>query len=160
MIEELLSSETGKLLATFLISMLPVIELRAGLPYGIVAGLSLPKAALAAILGNMLPVPFILLFIKKIFAFMRKHMPRLDRLVGKMEARAEKHRPQIEKWGYLGLMILVAIPLPGTGAWTGSLVAALLELDMKKSVPVIFLGVVIAACIMTLLTKLGIYAFF
>lgn len=157
---EFFAGELGKIAATFLMSMTPVFELRAGLPYGIVSGLSLPVAVVTAVLGNMVPVPFILLFIKKVFAFMRQHMPWLDNIVTKMENKADKHKSTIEKWGYLGLMLLVAIPLPGTGAWTGSLVAALLDLDFKKSVAVIFLGVLIAAAIMTVLTKFGIYAFF
>lgn len=156
----MLSTTIGKFIMTFLISMVPLIELRAGLPYGIVSGLSLPQAAVAAVTGNMLPVPFIIFFIQKIFTFMRRHMPKMDSLVCKMEQKAEKHRGTIEKYGYLGLLILVAIPLPGTGAWTGSLVAALFEMDRKKAIPCIFLGVIIAAVIMTVVTKLGIFAFF
>jgi len=158
--EEFLTSEIGKITATFMLSMMPIGELRVGLPFGIVSGLSLPVAALAAVIGNMIPVPIILLFIEKVFEFMRRHMSWLNSVVTKLENKAEKHRDKIEKWGYLGLLILVGIPLPGTGAWTGSLVAALLHLDFKKSVGVIFLGVLMAAVIMTLLTKLGIYAFF
>lgn len=156
----MLSTTLGKFIMTFLISMVPLIELRAGLPYGIVAGLDLPMAATAAVVGNMLPVPFIIFFIAKIFEFMRKKMPKMDRLVTRMEEKAEKHRDTIDKYGYLGLLILVAIPLPGTGAWTGSLVAALFEMDRKKAIPCIFLGVIIAAVIMTVVTKLGIFAFF
>lgn len=156
----MLSTTLGKFIMTFLISMVPLIELRAGLPYGIVAGLDLPMAATAAVVGNMLPVPFIIFFIAKIFEFMRKKMPKMDRLVSRMEEKAEKHRDTIDKYGYLGLLILVAIPLPGTGAWTGSLVAALFEMDRKKAIPCIFLGVIIAAVIMTVVTKLGIFAFF
>lgn len=156
----MLSTTLGKFIMTFLISMVPLIELRAGLPYGIVSGLKLPVAAIAAISGNMFPVPFIIFFIQKIFAFMRRHMPKMDQLVCRLEEKAEKHRGTIDKYGYLGLIILVAIPLPGTGAWTGSLVAALFELDRKKAFPCIFLGVIIAAVIMTVVTKLGIFAFF
>lgn len=156
----MLSTTLGKFIMTFLISMVPLIELRAGLPYGIVSGLSLPQAAAAAVIGNMLPVPFIIFFIQKIFGFMRKHIPVMDNFVSKMEKKAEKHRDIIEKYGYLGLLILVAVPLPGTGAWTGSLVAALFEMDRKKAIPCIFLGVIIAAVIMTVVTKLGIFAFF
>ena len=152
MISWLTQTTIGKIVATFLISMVPVIELRLGLPYGIALGLSYPVALGAAILGNMLPVPFIIIFIEKIFAWMRKHMPRFDGLVSKMETKAEQKRETIEKYGYLGLLILVAIPLPGTGAWTGSLVAALMNLDFKKAVPCIFAGVLIAAGIMTAVT--------
>ena len=111
--------------------MVPVIELRGGLPYGITLGLPYPVALLAAVLGNMIPVPFIILFIRRIFAWMRKHSKR---------------------WDGIGLCILVAIPLPGTGAWTGALVAAVLDMRLKKAVPAIFLGVCIAAAIMTAVT--------
>lgn len=156
----MLTTVFGKFIMTFLISMVPLIELRAGLPYGLIRGLSLPAAATAAILGNMLPVPFIIFFIQKIFSFMRRRMPKFDGLVTGMEQKAEKHRDTIDRLGYLGLILLVAIPLPGTGAWTGSLVAALFEMDRKKAFPCIFLGVIIAAVIMTVVTKLGIYAFF
>lgn len=149
-----------KILLTFLISMGPLLELRAGLPYGIISGLSLPVAASAAVIGNMIPVPFIIFFIRSIFTFMRRHMPKMDKLVTKMENKAEKHRDTIDKYGYLGLLLLVAVPLPGTGAWTGSLVAALFDLDKKRAIPCIFLGVIIAAIIMTVVTKLGIFAFF
>lgn len=152
MIAWLTQTTIGKIVATFLISMVPVIELRLGLPYGIALGLSYPVALGVAILGNMLPVPFIIIFIEKIFAWMRKHMPRFDGFISKMETKADQKRETIEKYGYLGLLILVAIPLPGTGAWTGSLVAALMNLDFKKAVPCIFVGVLIAAGIMTAVT--------
>ena len=150
----------GKILMTFFISMGPILELRAGLPYGIVSGLSLPVAAGAAIIGNAIPVPFIIFFIKMIFAFMRKHIPKLDFLVTKMEEKADKHHDIVDKYGYIGLFILVAIPLPGTGAWTGSLVAALFDMQPKKAIPAILVGIVGAAVIMTIVTKLGIFAFF
>ena len=129
--------------------MVPVIELRLGLPYGIALGLDYPVALAAAILGNMLPVPFIIFFIEAIFAWIRKYLPKLDSFIGKLEKRADDKRDVIEKYGYFGLMILVAIPLPGTGAWTGSLVAALLQMKPRKAFPFIFLGVLIAAAIMT-----------
>ena len=139
----------GKFITTFVISMAPIVELRAGLPAGLALGLSYPLALTASILGNMLPVPFIIFFIEKIFAWMRKHMPKLDGLVTRMEKKAESKRGTIENYGYIGLIILVAIPLPGTGAWTGSLVAALLNLEPKKAFPCIFFGVIIAALIVT-----------
>lgn len=146
----LFTSTIGKMLLTFCISMVPVVELRGGLPFGLAQGLPYGLALVSSILGNMFPVPFIIFFIEKIFEWMRRHMPKLDGLVTKMEKKAEKNRDTIEKYGYLGLIILVAIPLPGTGAWTGSLVAALMNLDPKKAVPCIFLGVLIAAIIVTI----------
>lgn len=142
----------GKFIQTFCISMVPIIELRAGLPYGIALGLKYPLALLAAVLGNMLPVPFIVFFIEKIFAWMRKHMPKMDSFVSKMEAKAESKKELIQKYGAIGLIILVGIPLPGTGAWTGSLVAAILDMPPKKAFPCIFIGVLLAAAIMTALT--------
>ena len=148
----LMNTVAGKFLQTFCISMVPIIELRAGLPYGIALGLDYPLALIAAVLGNMLPVPFIIFFIEKIFEWMRAHMPAMDSFVSKMEKKAESKRETIEKYGYLGLLILVAIPLPGTGAWTGSLVAALMQLKPKKAFPAIFAGVVVAAGIMTVVT--------
>ena len=142
----------GKFIQTFCISMVPIIELRAGLPYGIALGLKYPLALLAAVLGNMLPVPFIVFFIEKIFAWMRKHMPKMDSFVSKMEAKAESKKELIQKYGAIGLIILVGIPLPGTGAWTGSLVAAILDMPPQKAFPCIFIGVLLAAAIMTALT--------
>ena len=156
----MLSTTLGKLIMTFLISMIPVIELRGGLPYGIVSGLELPMAALAAILGNMLPVPFIIVFIEQVFIWLRKHFPRMDRFITGLEKRAENKQATVDRYGALGLILLVAIPLPGTGAWTGSLVAALMKMKLRKAIPCIFLGVIIAAILMTVITKLGISAFF
>lgn len=147
-----MESTVGKFIQTFCISMLPIVELRAGLPYGIALGLKYPVALLAAVLGNMLPVPFIIFFIEKVFLWMRRNMPKLDGIVTKMENKAESKRETIEKYGYWGLLILVAVPLPGTGAWTGSLVAALLQLKPSKAFPCIFAGVLIAAAIMTGIT--------
>ena len=139
-------------LITFIISMVPVIELRGAIPIGVGLGMS-PLAALGiSIVGNLVPVPFIILFIRKIFQWMRRHMPRLEKLVSRMEEKAEKHKDLVTKWEFWGLLILVAIPLPGTGAWTGALVAALMDLRLKKSFPAIFTGVVIAGLIVTGIT--------
>ena len=156
----MLSTTFGKFCMTFLISMVPVVELRGGLPYGIVSGLSLPLAATAAVLGNMLPVPFILIFIERIFRWLRKSFPKMDTMIGKLEKRAEDKQEVVDKYGWVGLVLLVAIPLPGTGVSTGSLVAALMRMKLQKAVPCIFLGVIIAAVLMTVITKLGIFAFF
>ena len=156
----MLSSNLGNFIMTFLISMIPVIELRLGLPYGIMSGLKLPVAALAAILGNMLPVPFIIVFIEQVFLWLRKHLPKMDSFITKLEKRDETKQATADRYGALGLILLVAIPLPGTGAWTGSLVAALMKMKLRKAIPCIFLGVIIAAILMTVITKLGIFAFF
>ena len=152
MFDWLTGTVAGKLCATFLLSMMPVGELRFGLPYGIALGLDYPLALMAALLGNMIPVPFIIVYIKRIFEWMRKHMPKMDAFIKKMERKADINRDTIEKYGHWGLLLFVAIPLPGTGAWTASLIAALLNIRTAKAVPVILIGVCIAAAIITLVT--------
>lgn len=151
MIAWLTGTTLGKLISTFFISMVPIVELRLGLPYGLRLGLPYGLALTASILGNMVPVPFIIIFIRRIFSWLRVHWRWLNGLITRLEARAEGKGEVVEKYGTWGLLILVAIPLPGTGAWTGALVAALLNLKLKKAVPVIFVGVCIAAAIMTFL---------
>lgn len=152
MISWLTSTTLGKFIATFFISMVPVIELRGGLPYGIGFGLDYPLALTAAILGNMLPVPFIIAYISRIFIWLRGKHKKLDDFVTKMERRAHLKGQKVEKYGPLMLLIFVGIPLPGTGAWTGALIAALLNMRMKQALPCIFLGVLMAAAIITALT--------
>ena len=140
------------ILLTFLVAMVPVVELRGAIPFGVVRGLNIWTAIIASVLGNLVPVPFIILFIRRIFAWMRAHMPKLDGLVTRMEKKAEKNRAAVEKYAFWGLAILVAIPLPGTGAWTGALIAALLDLRLKLAVPAITAGVFLAGIIISLLT--------
>ena len=140
------------ILLTFLVAMVPVVELRGAIPFGVVRGLNLCTAIIASILGNLIPVPFIILFIRKIFAWMRAHMPKLDGLVIRMEKKAEKNRAAVEKYAFWGLVILVAIPLPGTGAWTGALVAAMMEMRLKRAFPAIAIGVAIAGVIVSVIT--------
>lgn len=140
------------ILLTFLVAMVPVVELRGAIPFGVVRGLNLWTAIIASVLGNLVPVPFIILFIRKIFAWMRAHMPKLDGLVTRMEKKAEKNRAAVEKYAFWGLAILVAIPLPGTGAWTGALVAAMMEMRLKRALPAIVIGVVIAGVIVSVVT--------
>ena len=152
MISWLIQTELGQVIATFLISMLPVIELRGGLPYGIAFGLDYPVALTAAVLGNLVPVPFIIVFIRRVFAWIRSLFPKCDAVITKLEKKAHLKGRLVKKYSALGLCILVAIPLPGTGAWTGALVAALLDIRLKKAVPAIVLGVLIAAMIMTVIT--------
>ena len=140
------------ILLTFLVAVVPVIELRGAIPFGVVRGLSIWTSILAAICGNLLPVPFIILFIRKIFAWMRAHMPKLNGLVNRLEARAEKNRTKVERYAFWGLAIFVAIPLPGTGAWTGALVAAMMDMRLKRAFPAIAMGVCIAAVIVSVIT--------
>ena len=132
--------------------MVPVIELRGAIPIGVGMGLNYWVVILVSIIGNLIPVPFIIIFIRKIFAWLRTKSKHLNSLVSRLEARADKKSDVIEKYAFWGLFILVAIPLPGTGAWTGALVAALLEMPLKKAFPAILLGVVGAAIIVTFIT--------
>ncbi len=146
-----------KYLITFLISMVPVIELRGAIPIAIAKDIEPWVAFMLAVFGNMLPVPFILVFIRSIFKWMKKY-DRLGRIVTKLEARAESKSESVRKYELIGLCILVAIPLPGTGAWTGALVAALMKMRIRRALPTIFVGVVIAGLAVTLVSVLGIHA--
>lgn len=146
------NSLSGKLFMTFLISMVPVLELRGAIPIGVAHGLDYRAAIAVSIVGNLVPVPFIVLFIRKIFAWLRTKSERLNAFVTRMEQRALKKSDTVRRARFWGLFLFVAIPLPGTGAWTGALIAAVLNMRLKRAVPVIFLGVVIAGCIITLLT--------
>lgn len=152
MITWLTSTTLGKLIATFFISMAPIIELRGGLPYGIALGLDYPVALTAAVIGNMVPVPFIIVYIRHVFTWLRKRSKWWDEKITRLEKKAHLKGRVVRKYSTIGLCILVAIPLPGTGAWTGALVAAVLDMRLKKAIPAIFLGVCIAAAIMTMVT--------
>lgn len=136
---------------TLLISMVPVLELRGAIPVGVAGGLPPLVAMLIAAVGNMVPIPFILLFIKKIFAWLKKR-PSIRPLVEKLEKRAEGKMETVQKYAWWGLCIFVAIPLPGTGAWTGALVAAMMDMRIKRALPAIALGVVIAGLVITSLS--------
>ena len=145
MISWLTQTVAGQAVSTFFISMVPVIELRGGLPYGIALGLDYPLALTMAVLGNMVPVPFVIVYIRKIFRWLRRISPLCEHFVGTLEHKAHLKGKTVQKYSTLGLFILVAIPLPGTGAWTGALVAAFLDMRLKRAVPAIFLGVCGAA---------------
>ena len=152
MLENLTATTVGKLTKTFLLSMVPVIELRGGLPYGIALGLDYPLALAVAVLGNMVPVPFIILYIRHIFHWLRKQSPWWHEKIEVLERKAHLKGRLVRKYRTLGLCILVAIPLPGTGAWTGALVAAVLNMRLKQSLPAITIGVIIGGFIVTCLT--------
>ena len=156
----LTSVPVGEFVFTVLVSMIPIVELRGAIPFG-VATLGLPYGAafVAAIIGNMIPVPFIVVYIRRIFLWMRRHLPRLNSLVDRMEKKAHLKGQKVTRYKYLGLMIFVAIPLPGTGAWTGALAAAFLDMPLRKALPSIFAGVLLAGGIMSLLTVFGINVF-
>lgn len=131
---------------------LPVIELRGSVPWGVAQDLPLLPVLCVSIIGNMLPVPFIILFVRKLLAWMKKKSAWLANIAEKIESRGRMKGDMLVKYETLGLFVLVAIPLPGTGAWTGSLVAAMFDLRMKNALPAIFLGVVAAGMIMTLVS--------
>ena len=140
------------LLATFITAMLPIVELRGALPLGVSLGLPHLTAYFVAVVGNLVPVPFIILFARSIFKWLKKHVPFLRRIVVRLEWRARSKRSYIDKWSLLGLFLLVAIPLPGTGAWTGALVAALFDIRLKRAMPVIAAGVLAAGLIVMAIT--------
>ena len=133
----------------FFLSMVPVLELRAAIPIGATLGLEWVANYLICVIGNMIPVPIILLFVRHVLEWMKK-IPRLDKIALWVENKAQKNPPQVQKYASLGLLIFVALPLPGTGAWTGALVAAMLDMRMKYAIPSIFCGVLIAGLIMSL----------
>ena len=155
----LTQTQGGEFLWTVLVSMVPVVELRGGIPFGVAAGLPVWAAYLAAMIGNMLPVPFILAYIRRIFQWMRSRLPRLDHLVDRLEAKAHLKGEKVSRYKYLGLAIFVAVPLPGTGAWTGGLAAAFLDMPLKRALPSIFLGVAVAGFLISALA-LGITSLF
>lgn len=157
--EFLTATVPGKCLFTMLVSMLPIIELRGGLPFGVALGLPYYLAFPAAVIGNLIPAPFIIVYIRRIFKFMRRHMPRLNGLVDKLEQKAHLKGETMRKYELFGLWLFVAIPLPGTGAWTGCLAAAFLDIRLKKAMPAVILGVLTAGTIMMTLTHVGINLF-
>lgn len=132
--------------------MVPIIELRGAIPIATGMELSVKYAIPVAIIGNILPVPFIILFIKKIFAWMRTVSPKFNKIVDKMEEKADKNKDKVLKYAFWGLFLFVAIPLPGTGAWTGALIAAMLDMPLKKAFPAIALGVISAGIIIAFLS--------
>lgn len=153
MVEELanwltsLMSGLPEELIIFVISMIPILELRGGIIAASLLGVPITTAIPVCIIGNIVPIPFILLFITKIFELMKK-TKTFRPLVEKLESKAMGKSDTIKKYEFWGLMIFVGIPLPGTGAWTGSLIAALLRIKNKKAVPAIFLGLILATIIM------------
>lgn len=143
----------GKELVVFIISILPILELRGGLIAASLLNVSPLTGYIISIIGNTLPVPFILLFINKILDYMGKSKIKwMNKLSKWLDKKARKHKDSIEKYGYLGLTLFVGIPLPGTGAWTGCLAASVLNMDKKKSFISIMLGIIMASIIMMILS--------
>ncbi len=131
-----------------IVAMIPIFELRGAIPVGFSLGLPWYKTFIFVLLGNMIPIPFILLFIQKIFVLLRR-LNFFDRLINKIEKRALKKSHKVNKYKYFGLTIFVSIPLPVTGAWSGALIATLLEMKFKDAFLHILLGVFIADVIVT-----------
>ena len=142
----------GSLMMTLLIAMTPVLELRAAIPAGVIAGLDLRLVVATAIVGNLIPIPFIIVFIRRIFKWMQTKSERLAQVVKRMEEKADRKKDKVLRYEFWGLMLFVAIPLPGTGAWTGALIAAMLDMQLKRAFPAIAAGVAIAALIVTVAT--------
>lgn len=138
-------------LTIFLISLFPILELRGGMIAAALLGVPFGRAFLICFVGNLLPLPFILWLIRPVFNWL-KGTRHLKKLADWMERKTEKNRDKVLRYEVFGLLLFVAIPLPGTGGWTGSLVAALLDMPMKKSLPIICLGVLIAGIIMSAVT--------
>lgn len=142
----------SKVAYTFLIAMVPVVELRGAIPIGVAGGLDVFTAVIVSIIGNMVPIPFIIIFIRKIFKWMRSKSQWLNGIVSRLEQKAERQKEKVLKYEFWGLVLLVAIPLPGTGAWTGALVAAMMDMQVKRAIPAITIGVIIAAIVVALVT--------
>jgi uncharacterized membrane protein len=138
-------------LIVFVISLMPVLECRGGMIAARLMEIPFLKAFLICYFGNVIPIPFIILFIRKIFDFLRK-FKFFEKIILKLEAKTEKNKDKILKYESLGLLLFVAIPLPGTGGWTGALMAALLDIRFKRALPIIALGVLIAGFIMSAVT--------
>ena len=146
-----------------LLSMTPLIELRGAIPYSQLVDLPIIKSYIISIIANMIPIPIVFLFARHVLNW-GKDKPIIGKFfhfcLEKGLGAGDKLTKNRKRGAFLALMLFVGIPIPGTGAWTGSLVAALMRMKRKKAVPLIFTGVVIAAILMTVITKLGIFAFF
>jgi len=143
----------GKEILVFIISLMPILELRGGLLAAALLGLDPIPSYIISIIGNVLPVPFILLLINKVLNWMRNSKVNFFKKIANwLDEKVEKHKGQIEKYGYLGVILFVGIPLPGTGAWTGSLIASVLEMDKKKTFLAVLVGLFMASVIMMIVS--------
>lgn len=142
----------GNLIMTFFIAMVPIAELRAAIPFAVANDINPFLTYMIVVIGNMVPVPFIIIFIRRIFKILREKSPKMDGCITRLEKKADIKAETVRKYEKFGLFLLVAIPLPGTGAWTGALVAAMLDMRLKSAIPMIFLGVCAAGGLVMLLT--------
>ena len=160
-IERFFLETVGRELCVVFCSMLPIIECRGAIPLGWGLGLPWWQTALFSIIGNLLPVPFILLFIRAILKWMATcRVKFFNKISAWLERKVDKHKGTIEKYSYWGVMIFVGLPIPGTGAWTGTLIASVLGLDPKKSFVAAVGGVLMATAIMTVISYCGLGAIF
>ena len=151
----------GKELCVFFCSMIPIIELRGAIPLGAALGLPWWQSYLLSIVGNMLPVPIILLFVKGVITWMaRSKVAFFNKVADFLNRRVEKRRDKIEKYSFWGVCLFVAVPLPVTGAWTGSLVAAMIDMKFWKALLSCLFGVMIAGVVMTLISYGALAIFF
>lgn len=146
-----LSGKISRELIVFVISMVPILELRGGLLAASVLNINIVRAVWICVIGNIIPVPFILFLITPVFNWL-KRTRTFRPLVEKLENRALGKSEQIEKYQFWGLVLFVGIPLPGTGAWTGSLIASLLGMKFKKAFPAVLLGIAVACVIMSIVS--------
>ena len=143
----------GREILVFIISLMPILELRGGLLAAALLGLDPLPSYIISIIGNVIPVPFILLLITKVLAWMRNSKVKFfNKIANWLDEKVEKHKGQIEKYGYWGVVLFVGIPLPGTGAWTGSLIASVLNMDKKKTFLAVMAGLIMASVIMMILS--------
>ena len=139
------------MLKTLVTSMMPILEIRGAIPVGVASGLDPWLAFAVGFVGNMLPIPILILLTRKIIEWLKKHN-MLVKLTAWLENKGSKGAQKVQKYSFWGLFILVAIPLPGTGAWTGALVASLLDMRLKRALPAIAMGVAVAGLIVLLVT--------
>ncbi|MBP3484537.1 MAG: small multi-drug export protein [Oscillospiraceae bacterium] len=141
----------SEVLKTLFTAMLPVLEIRGAIPVGVAAGLDPWLAFAVGVVGNMLPIPILILVTRRVINWLKKHGV-LVRFTGWLERKGAEKARTVQQYSFWGLFILVAIPLPGTGAWTGALVASLLDMRLKRALPAITMGVIAAGIIVLLLT--------
>ena len=139
------------MLKTLVTAMLPILEIRGAIPVGVASGLDPWLAFAVGFVGNMLPIPILILLTRKVIEWLKQHN-MLVKLTAWLESKGSKGAQKVQKYSFWGLFILVAIPLPGTGAWTGALVASLLDMRLKRALPAIAMGVAVAGLIVLLVT--------
>ena len=158
-IQEFFLETVGREWCVFFCSMIPIIELRGAIPMGLAMGLEWWQSFLISVVGNILPVPFILLFINRVLKFMSTSKVKFfNKVANWLFGKVEKNRGKIEKYAFWGVTLFVAIPLPATGAWTGSLVAAVIDLNFWKALLSALVGVLIAGVIVTVIAYGGVAA--